>query len=170
MGADQAKRTTVDERDAFLKGLHRVITLYENSAAVPAYAVAEQPSASLFVDRKQLIDKITGILGQKQQLGSVSAEEAKELEDLQKRLLLETFKPLADKSSAELVSMEKIKGREADIGRINERFREAVEKIQEAIESDEQRHTAVKNGVEIAQEDILADFVNNRSQKLINFN
>ena len=34
IGADQSKRATVDERDAFLKGLHRIITMYEKSIAL----------------------------------------------------------------------------------------------------------------------------------------
>ena len=88
--------------------------------AVSTNAVAEQPSSALFVERKQLIDKITGILGQKRQPSLESKEEEKELEEIQKRLLLETFKPLADQSSAELVSMEKIKGGEAEITWVNQ--------------------------------------------------
>ena len=92
-----------------------------------------------------MIDKVTNILSQKQQPNLEAKEEAKELEDIQKRLLLETFKSLADKSSAELVSIEKIKGKELEIGRINDQFRAAVERIQETIERDEQNHTSIKN-------------------------
>ena len=144
--------------------MHRITTLYEKSIAVITHSEAEKPASSLFIERKALIDKIINILGQKQDSSLTSIEEMKELDGLQKRLLIETFKPLADKSSAELVSMEKIKGREAEIRRINEQFSAAVEQIQDAIDRDEQLHTSVsRNGVEIASEDILADFVNNHS-------
>ena len=144
--------------------MHRITTLYEKSIAVITHSEAEKPASSLFIERKALIDKIINILGQKQDSSLASIEEMKELDGLQKRLLIESFKPLADKSSAELVSMEKIKGREAEIRRINEQFSAAVEQIQDAIDRDEQLHTSVsKNGVEIASEDILADFVNNHS-------
>ena len=144
--------------------MHRITTLYEKSIAVITHSEAEKPASSLFIERKALIDKIINILGQKQDSSLASIEEMKELDGLQKRLLIESFKPLADKSSAELVSMEKIKGREAEIRRINEQFSAAVEQIQDAIDRDEQLHTSVsRNGVEIASEDILADFVNNHS-------
>ncbi len=144
--------------------MHRITTLYEKSIAVITHSEAEKPASSLFIERKALIDKIINILGQKQDSSLASIEEMKELDGLQKRLLIESFKPLADKSSAELVSMEKIKGREAEIRRINDQFSAAVEQIQDAIDRDEQLHTSVsRNGVEIASEDILADFVNNHS-------
>ena len=77
---------------------------------------------------------------------------------------------MVDKQQGELVSIEKIKGKQPEIGLVNQKLRAEVEKIVATIQNDEYRHTAVKNGTVISQEDILTDFVSNHSKKLIHFN
>ena len=77
---------------------------------------------------------------------------------------------MVDKKQGEMVSIERIKGVQPEISEVNQKLREEVDKIFAVIQNDEERHTAVKNGAVISQEDVLTDFVNNHSNRLIKFN